>query len=363
MSPERFEHLLSLVGPSIVKKDTNFRKAIPPAERLALTLRFLASGESQISLSFSFRIGRKTVSQIISETCAAIYTCLLETYMSAPKREDDWKRIADDFDNLWQLPHVVGAIDGKHVQIEAPSLSGSLYHNYKGFFSIVLLAICDAKYQFTLIDIGQYGSNNDTSVFNKSKMGKAFQQEKMKLPSADVVTGFPNPLPYYLVGDEIFGLKTWLMKPYSGRRLPEEQNAFNYRLSRARRVIENAFGILRSRWRIYSRPIKGSVENIIRYVLATLCLHNYLSQTENASYCPAGFVDSENSSGKIKDGEWRSQARASEGSLREIEPSRGNRYNLNALEMRKALENYVNSEEGSLPWQTQYIRNKGEFCN
>ena len=177
-------------------------------------------------------------------------------------------------------------------------------------------------------------------------MGKAFQQEKMKLPSADVVTGFPNPLPYYLVGDEIFGLKTWLMKPYSGRRLPEEQNAFNYRLSRARRVIENAFGILRLRWKIYSRPIKGSVENIIRYVLATLCLHNYLSQTENASYCAAGFVDSENSSGKIKDGEWRSQAQASEGSLREIEPSRGNRYNLNALEMRKALENYVNSD----PW-------------
>lgn len=155
MSPERFEHLLSLVGPSIVKKDTNFRKVILPAKRLALTLRFLASGESQISLSFSFRIGLKTVSQIISETCAAIYTCLLETYMSALKREDDWKRIADDFDNLWQLPHVVGAIDGKHVQIEAPSLSGSLYHNYKGFFSIVLLAICDAKYQFTLIDIGQ----------------------------------------------------------------------------------------------------------------------------------------------------------------------------------------------------------------
>ena len=57
---------------------------------------------------------------------------------------------------------------------------------------------------------------------------------------------------------------------------------YNYRHSRARRVIENAFGILRARWRIFSQPIKASVQNTEKYVMACLCLHNYLRQTENS---------------------------------------------------------------------------------
>ena len=96
----------------------------------------------------------------------------------------------------------------------------------------------------------------------------------MDLPKGRHVPGCSyNPLPYYLVGDEIFPLKTWLIKPYPGK-LDEKQSIFNYRQSRARRVIENAFGILRARWRIFSRPIKAAVENVENYVWATICLHN-----------------------------------------------------------------------------------------
>ena len=76
MSPERFEHLLQLIGPKITKEDTRFRKSIPAGERLALTLRFLASGDSQKSLSFSYRMGTTTVSNIIKETCIALHEVL-----------------------------------------------------------------------------------------------------------------------------------------------------------------------------------------------------------------------------------------------------------------------------------------------
>ena len=91
MSPERFEHLLGLVGPLVQKKDTDLRKAIPAAERLMSTMRFLASGDSQVSLSHLFRMGKKSVSRILSETSEAIIQALVQDYMSSPETEDRGK--------------------------------------------------------------------------------------------------------------------------------------------------------------------------------------------------------------------------------------------------------------------------------
>ena len=65
-----------------------------------------------------------------------------------------WLDIATKFDNKWNFPHCLGAIDGKHIIIQAPPRSGSTFFNYKKSFSIVLLAVCNDNYEFTLADIG-----------------------------------------------------------------------------------------------------------------------------------------------------------------------------------------------------------------
>ena len=112
-----------------------------------------------------------------------------------------------------------------------------------------------------------------------------------------------DPLPYYLVGEEIFSLKIWLMRPYPGK-LSEEERILHYQSSRTRRVITNTFGILAARWRIYHSPIIASIKNAESYVLATIALHNYLRLTDNAVYTPVGFVDLQALSGEIQPGEW-----------------------------------------------------------
>ena len=89
------------------------------------------------------------------------------------------------------------------------------------------------------------------------------------------------------------------MKPYPGKNLNQCQRIYNYRLSRARRTTENAFGILVAKWRIFRRAIRANVTLVEKIVQATICLHNYLCLTENASYTLAGFVDCEDSSGNI----------------------------------------------------------------
>ena len=104
--------------------------------------------------------------------------------------------------------NVVGTFDEKHIQIKAPANSGTLFHNYKEFFSIVLLAICDANYYFTLVGIGLFGSNNDSGVLANSSIRKQFEGNRMKLPSRRHMSGCPySPLRYYLLSDEIFPLK------------------------------------------------------------------------------------------------------------------------------------------------------------
>ena len=89
MSPERFEHLLSLVGPIIQKKDTQLWESISAEQRLVITIRFLSSSDAQQSLCYSFRLGKSTILRIISETCAAIYDQLKQDYLSAPNSEGD----------------------------------------------------------------------------------------------------------------------------------------------------------------------------------------------------------------------------------------------------------------------------------
>ncbi|XP_057294525.1 uncharacterized protein LOC130623036 [Hydractinia symbiolongicarpus] len=272
MSPESFQYLLNVIGPEISKKDTKFRKAISASERLCLTLHYLAYGGSQQSLGFSFRIAKSTISSIVNETCSAIWNCLKEQYLRPPKALDEWKKIAQDFNDMWDLPHCIGAIDGKHIRMEAPINSGSLYYNYKGFFSIILMAICDARYVFSFVDIGDYGSNNDSGVFRRSAIGKSFFKKEMNLPEPENIENSPTfgLMPYYLVGDDAFPLQQWLMKPYPGQGIKENQLIFNYRLSRARRVIENAFGILAARWRVFMNPLQTNVNNAETIVKATI---------------------------------------------------------------------------------------------
>ena len=190
----------------------------------------------------------------------------------------------------------IGAIDGKNIAIECPNNSGLLYYNYNGFFNIVLMAVCGARYCFRLVCVGDFGSSNDSGIFAKSSTGKRFEEQKMKFPNAKPLLGYKENLPYFLVDDEIFPLKTWLMRPYPAT-LSLPQKVFNYCLSWARRTIENSFGILAARWRIFCQPIKAKVENPEKYAVAVIALHNYFCMINNASCSLTGFIDSETNGG------------------------------------------------------------------
>ena len=112
-------------------------------------------------------------------------------------------------------------------------------------------------------------------------MEKRLFMGEIYLPEPKSLLGCPfDPLYIYLHGDEIFPLKTWFMRPHPGEMLDEDQSVCNYRQSRPRRVIENTFGILVARWRIFNTLINASVEIVAKYVMVAVVLQNYSRQTE-----------------------------------------------------------------------------------
>ncbi|XP_031778752.1 protein ALP1-like [Nasonia vitripennis] len=197
------------------------------------------------------------------------------------------------------MPNCIGAIDGKHIEIRAPSNFGSLYFNYKKFNSIVLLATCNHRYEFTLVDVGAYGGGSDGGIFARSELGKSLEEKSLDIPKEYAnLPGSNIIMPYYFVGDEAFKLSENLMRPYPGRHLSDIKRIFNYRLSRARRCIENAFGIIVARWRVFSKPIGFEPDSVDVLVLASVCLHNFLmARTQKQvrqMYCPQEPIHQEN---------------------------------------------------------------------
>lgn len=111
MSPLLFDHLLSIVGPYITKQDA-VRSPIPAKTRLELTLRYLATGDSMKTLGGLFRVSPPSVSGIIAEVCVALW-CKLKFIVFPELNEATWKQIAKEFDERWNFPHLLGALDGK----------------------------------------------------------------------------------------------------------------------------------------------------------------------------------------------------------------------------------------------------------
>lgn len=80
---------------------------------------------------------------------------------------------ATEFWKKWNFPNAIGCLDGKHIRIRCPKKSGSLYFNYKGYFSIVLFALVDASYKFIAVDVGSFGREGDAGIIQSSRTARA----------------------------------------------------------------------------------------------------------------------------------------------------------------------------------------------
>lgn len=219
------------------------------------------------------------------------------------------------------------------------------------------MAACDNNYKFTLVDCGAYGSKNDAGIFTRSEFGKAVQNNTLNLPRETNLSASNIMTPCFFVGDKAFSLSRYMMRPYSGRQLEKKKKIFNYRLSRARRLIENTFGILASRGQVFRKPILMHPKSVDKIIMAAICLHNYLKTIndlrpiENRIYCPPNFIDIEETNGNIIPGTWRNEDEC----LEHVRPTTAHNVTREAYKQRDVIAEYLLTPAGSVPWQDDYI--------
>ena len=263
-------------------EESTSNNSISLKHKLSCVLNYLATGHSMTSTASDYLTSIAHISNAISEICQLIIDTL-QPLVFKPLTVKEFLNNAVEFQALRGFPHAVGAIDGKHIRMKNQSNMGSVYYNYKNFFSIILLAICDARQRFIYVDIGAPGSLPDGHVWKNSLLFRALEDGTMKLPEPSALPGTTVEAPYVFLGDEAFGLTTQMLVPFPGRSsgtLTPQQLNFNQHLSSSRLLIEHTFGILTAKWRIFHRPIEAKYETVKLITHACVCLHNFVMEHE-----------------------------------------------------------------------------------
>jgi len=230
-------------------------------------------------------------------------------FSDTKKTEQKWLAVAKLYQALWNFPHAVGATDGKHVVLQCPRNRASEYFNNKNSFSIVLFALVDANYNFTFVDAGCQGRISDSGVFTNTELYKKLETKNLCLPQPVPLNGREKKVFHnFFIGDEAFPLSENLMKVHP-RQHPKDskERTSNYRICRARRVVENVFGLASSLFRVLRKLVVLEPEKKTQLVAMTIaCLHNFLRRIPDwaAIYTPPGTFDYEEN-GRVIEGSWR----------------------------------------------------------
>ena len=250
-----------------LRETRKFRRSCP-LQRLSVTLRWLAGG-SYLDIALAHNLSTSTVYHYI-DGCISLMNKALQ--INFPYRDVTWlRRVAVGFSREGRsaLNMCCGALDGLAVKISEPAgwevANSSKYYNRKGFFAINTQAMCDSKYRFTFVSCCSPGSTHDSTAFAISNLSKLLEKDEDGL-----LRGF------WIAADDAYTCMKRLLTPWPGRSLSISKDGFNYWQSSARIYIEQAFGILVSRWGVLWRPLRCTLENYANVIVVCCKLHNYI---------------------------------------------------------------------------------------
>lgn len=279
------------------------------------------------TLTQKFRIATQTIKIIVAEVCSTIWYKLQPLEMAVPSVEE-WKNVSKQFEQKTQFPNCIGALDGKHIRLKSNKRG-------KKSQSIILLAISDANYRFTLVNVEPFVRDKETDDFNRCRLRKQLYKEKLRIPDPEMLPNTKDcPVPYVFLGDESFALQKHILRPYSKNFLSIPKKVFNTRLAKARRCIDIAFGIFTNKWKLFQKPMILTPQFAVRVTKAACLLHNFVLARDGFNEKDT-FYENVSSFGNDED---------------DLDFGR-NEFTVEAIKFREQFAEYFVSPNGEVSWQ------------
>lgn len=254
------------------KQNTVFRNAIAIEIRVAVAICRLSNGNSYRTTSKVFVIAKSTVIKVTQEFVQEMLL-YIQQFIRIPDSELETVFAIEKFNESirCELPQVVGTIDATHVPILAPTNESRVdYFSRKQKYTIVSQGVVGGNLVFIDFVTGFPGSIHDSRALRATDLfRKAEANEILYLPGKTI-----GHIPPVLLGDGAYPASMWLLKPYPLRNDLTQEQKFNKKLSSSRYAAENAFGILKSRWRCLMKRLDNNLENISGVVMTCVILHN-----------------------------------------------------------------------------------------
>ncbi|CAN7985568.1 unnamed protein product [Ixodes hexagonus] len=245
-------------------------EAVSVEKRVAGGLYRLCSSAGDRTIAHLFALGRSTVNMIYKEHCLAVIENLADEWLKMIPPADMHQHIREFF-AVTGFPQAIGALDGCHFPVSPPKEHASDYHNYKGWYSIILLALVDHRYRFRYVSVGTPGRCHDASVYGRSSLKRLVESQNFQRPA---VTIEGVSVPPVILCDQAFALTANLQKPYPNASPDSSEAAYNYNLSKTRRIVDNAFGRQKARFRFLMKRMECTISTATLAIRASCVLHN-----------------------------------------------------------------------------------------
>ena len=300
MSKQEIKYVCSLVKDDMASLGSRSND-VTLEEKVLVCLKTLGSGSFQNCSKDFVQVSQPTVSKILTAFTKSMVK-LAPKFIFMPKERGDIIETKQNFYQFAGFPGVIGCIDGTHIPIVAPHDDEFAYVNRKKFHSINVQAICDANLVFMDVVAKWPGSNHDSFILLTSAIHDEFERGK-----------FGDS---WLLGDSGYPLKQWLITSIPAPSTPAERK-FNVLHRKTRCLVERAFGVLKSRWRIMDHtggslcysPAKAAKITVTCCVLHNICRRHgtpILGSQPLAS--PLNVEDEDHGANNVPSG-WRQRQR------------------------------------------------------
>ena len=282
VSRETFDFILERLRKTL-ERETLCEEPISPELHLGLCLYRLGRGDYYYTLAEMVGLAPCTVSTVVHEVNEALVGCLWKDFVSAhmPVTDHDFESKILNMKEQWQFPFSWCAVDGCHIPIKCPGgqETSKEYHNVKNVHSIILMSIVDATYYFVWGSCGYPGNSRDSIILQSTSLWASIKEGKFLPQSSQKKNEIC--IPPLIRGDSAFPFESFLLKPYSNAVMTKEQRFFKYRLSRARMVVEGAYGQLKGRWHLLLKKSEGNLYQTKIAVLSCMVLHTICLQNKD----------------------------------------------------------------------------------